>query len=63
MDFDKYQSRNPSTIIEESEKNPLEIRGNLPIIDKREVRLQAILEAEALASQSLRPPVKKSNLL
>lgn len=63
MDFDKYQSPNPSTIIEESEKNPLEIRGNLPIIDKREVRLQAILEAEALASQSLRPPVKKSNLL
>ena len=63
MDFDKYQSPNPSTIIEESEKNPLEIRGNLPIISKREVRLQAILEAEALTSQSLRPPVKKSNLL
>jgi hypothetical protein len=49
MDFDKPQGEK-LTKIEESEQKPIEIRGNLPIINKREARLQAILEAEALSS-------------
>jgi hypothetical protein len=62
MDFEKSQGASPS-IIDESEQKPIEIRGNIPINNKREARLQAILEAEALASQSLLPIIKKSNLL
>ena len=35
----------------------------MPLINKREAKLQAILEAETLSSQSLRPSIKKSSLL